>query len=559
MAQANSSPILADGTVQLHAPQPSPALGGQDRRSRPKDTDAEELSPAASSERVAVLGCGYWGKNIVRTLAELGALEAIVDTDPQIAANLSHSFGVRSATFESALFDPKVTAVAIAAPAKLHFKLAMKALAAGKHVFVEKPIALEVTEAERLMQAARAASRVLMVGHLLHYHPGYQALREIVRSGQLGRLHYIYSNRLSLGKFRNDEDVLWSFAPHDVSMVLDLAGEEPEGVVATGVPLLRPRISDTCHLHLTFPSGLRAHIFVSWFHPFKEQRLTVVGERGAVVFDDVAPLDRKLIYFPYSIERQGEAPAPCARGSVPIAVRAGEPLKAEMQHFLECCRTGTTPHTDSAEGLRVLSVLKRGSAAGEARCEAKAAKVYVDSTAIVDPDVQIGPGSKIWHFSHILSHTRIGRDVIIGQNVMIGPKVNIGNRVKIQNNVSIYTGVTLEDGVFCGPSCVFTNVLDPRAELERKHEFRETLVKRGATIGANATIVCGHTVGRYALVAAGAVVTKDVPDFALVAGVPAKRIGWVSRSGRRLGPDLVCPETGERYRMTARGGLEEVV
>ena len=142
----------------------------------------------------------------------------------------------------------------------------------------------------------------------------------------------------------------------------------------------------------------------------------------------------------------------------------------------------------------------------------------------------------VWHFSHLLSGVRIGRDCAIGQNVMIGPEVTVGNHCKIQNNVSLYRGVTVEDGVFCGPSCVFTNVLNPRAEIERKDEFRATVVRRGATIGANATIVCGHELGEYCFVAAGAVVTRDVPPFALVAGNPARRIGWVSQSGERLGP-----------------------
>src|SRR5690606_2849666 len=165
-----------------------------------------------------------------------------------------------------------------------------------------------------------------------------------------------------------------------------------------------------------------------------------------------------------------------------------------------------------------------------------------------DEGCTIGSGTKVWHFSHVLKGSRIGRDCVIGQNVMIGPDVTVGDRCKIQNNVSLYKGVTLEDGVFCGPSCVFTNVLNPRAEVERKDEFRETRVGRGATIGANATIVCGHDIGAYALVAAGAVVTKDVPPHALVAGVPARRIGWVSHAGERLGPDLVCPRTGRCYR-----------
>jgi UDP-2-acetamido-3-amino-2,3-dideoxy-glucuronate N-acetyltransferase len=182
----------------------------------------------------------------------------------------------------------------------------------------------------------------------------------------------------------------------------------------------------------------------------------------------------------------------------------------------------------------------------------------VHESSYVDDRVAIGAGTTIWHFSHVLSDVSIGRNCSIGQNVMIGPKVQVGDGCKVQNNVSLYEGVTLDDDVFCGPSCVFTNVVNPRAQVSRKAEFRPTKVGRGATIGANATIICGHSIGAYAFVAAGAVVTSDVPQFALVAGVPARRIGWMSRSGERLGADLVCPRDGSRYRETESGTLQEV-
>ena len=184
--------------------------------------------------------------------------------------------------------------------------------------------------------------------------------------------------------------------------------------------------------------------------------------------------------------------------------------------------------------------------------------VRIHASAYVDDPVQIGPGTSIWHFSHILGHVTIGPGCSIGQNVMIGPGVSVGADCKIQNNVSLYEGVVLEDDVFCGPSCVFTNVVNPRAHVPRKSEFKPTRVRRGATIGANATIVCGHELGSYCFIAAGAVVTDDVPEFALMAGVPARRIGWMSKAGERLGRDLVCPRDGSRYRETADGRLEEV-
>ena len=173
--------------------------------------------------------------------------------------------------------------------------------------------------------------------------------------------------------------------------------------------------------------------------------------------------------------------------------------------------------------------------------------VFVHETACIDEKVDIGEGTKVWHFVHVQSEAKIGRGCTLGQNVMVGPRVTIGSGCKIQNNVALYEGVSLEDDVFCGPSCVFTNVLTPRAGVSRKDEFARTLVKTGATIGANSTIVCGNTLGAYCMIAAGAVVTSDVADFSLVAGVPARRIGWVSRSGDRLGADLTCSRTGERY------------
>jgi len=185
--------------------------------------------------------------------------------------------------------------------------------------------------------------------------------------------------------------------------------------------------------------------------------------------------------------------------------------------------------------------------------------VFIHESSYVDDNVAIGSGTKVWHFSHILEGSYIGSDCSLGQNVVIGPRVIVGSKVKIQNNVSVYEGVTLEDGVFCGPSCVFTNVNNPRSEITRKDEYRKTIVRRGASIGANATIICGHNLGAYCFIAAGAVVTKEVPDFALMAGMPAKRIGWMSKAGGRLGDDLICPVDGTIYRHVTPNKIEEII
>jgi len=196
---------------------------------------------------------------------------------------------------------------------------------------------------------------------------------------------------------------------------------------------------------------------------------------------------------------------------------------------------------------------------GEMRSDPRFPGARIHESTYVDDGVSIGEGTAIWHFCHVLSEVSIGKRCSVGQNVMIGPKVTIGDECKIQNNVSLYEGVVLEDEVFCGPSCVFTNVINPRSFISRKTEFKTTLVQRGATIGANATVICGHTIGSYAFIAAGAVVTRDVPMFALMAGIPARRIGWMSRAGERLGSDLVCPRDGSRYRRTNGGLLEQIL
>lgn len=518
--------------------------------------------------RVAVVGCGYWGINLVRNFHALGALAAISEAAPARAAELSGQFGVPALPFEAVLASPGIDAVVLATPAETHAALTLQAIDAGKHVFVEKPLALSREDAESVRRAALARNRVVMVGHLLQYHPAFLRLKQLVAEGTLGRLRHLYSNRLNLGKFRRKEDVFWSFAPHDISMILALAGGTPDSVHATGHSYLYNGVADVTTTQMTFGNGINAHIFVSWLHPYKEQRLVVVGDAGMAVFDDSRPWTEKLVHYPHQVAWRDGMPEPARADAIPIEVPPAEPLRLECLHFLDCVREGKRPRTDVTEGIGVLDVLdaarrslKTGQHASLATEPAKpeAPPFFAHATACIDEGAAIGAGTKIWCFSHILKNTTVGRDCIIGQNVMIGPDVTVGDRCKIQNNVSLYTGVVLEDGVFCGPSCVFTNVNTPRAEIERKSEFRSTPVGRGATIGANATIVCGHSLGAYCFVAAGAVVTRDVPPHALVAGNPARRIGWVSHAGERLGADLVCPRTGTRYRIDAGGHLVEAL
>lgn len=514
---------------------------------------------------MAVIGCGYWGRNLVRNFAELGALAAVADAREGAARELGERHAVPAVTADAALGDPAIAAVAIATPAATHAELALRALAAGKDVFVEKPLALDLADAEQVAREAAARGRVAMVGHLLQYHPAFVELRRIAADGTLGRLRYIYSNRVNLGRFRREENVFWSFAPHDVSMILALAGEEPEWVDAVGACYLHDRVADVTTTQMRFPSGVHAHIFVSWLHPFKEQRLVVVGDKGMAVFDDGQPWATKLVVYAHEVRWRNGMPEADRAEAIPIALEPSEPLRNECSHFLGAVARRHAPRTDAAEGVRVLRVLAAAEAAARGRLSGAAPAaaatpgegVRVDPTATVDPGCTLGAGTRIWHYSHILAGSRLGKGCSVGQNVMIGPNVTVGDGCKIQNNVSLYEGVELEDGVFCGPSCVFTNVKNPRAEVSRRGEFLRTVVRRGATIGANATIVCGVELGAYCLIGAGAVVSRDVPPHALMVGAPARQVGWVSHAGERLGDDLTCPRTGRRYEVTAEGRLVE--
>lgn len=514
--------------------------------------------------KVAVIGIGHWGKNLVRNFHDLGTLGCICDSNKALLDSFEQQYPHVPATMDltAALGRDDLDAVAIATPAETHYAIARRALEAGKHVFVEKPLALHVTEAQQLVDLARKRDRRLMVGHLLQYHPAFLRLKELAKDNAFGRINYIYSHRLNLGMIRREENILWSFAPHDISMILSLLGEEPETALCRSGFYLHKKIADTTVSHLAFPSGAQAHIFVSWLHPFKEQKLVVVGERKMAVFNDGEPWERKLLVYPHTIAWNGQTPVPTKAEGQPIPVEPQEPLRLECAHFLECVATGQEPRTDGVEGLRVLRVLNASQLSmdkDQSACSVRLADLdgqdewFAHETAVIDEDVEIGAGSKVWHVSHLMPGTRLGRRCNVGQNVVIGPDVRMGDGCKIQNNVSVYKGVTLEDNVFCGPSMVFTNVINPRAHIERKDAFLPTLVKKGATIGANATVVCGVTIGRYSLVGAGSVVTKDVPDHALVIGNPARRTAWVCACGEKLDAALHCPVCPNRYEEAGTG------
>lgn len=518
---------------------------------------------------VAVLGCGSWGINHVRVWQQTGRLAMVCDPDPRRLAELKESSpDVRTTADPDDVFSSDdVTGVVIATPAVTHVELALDALDAMKDVLIEKPLAVEVADAEKVVDLAAARERILMVGHVLEYHPAVIKLRELISDGALGKILYLYSNRLNFGRVRTEENALWSFAPHDIALLLRLIGDMPEEVSVRGAAHLSDGVADVSLMGLRFPKSVLAHVFVSWLHPFKEHRFVAVGDRQMAVFDDTAPWEEKLLLYPGQVDWVG-GKVPIARKAeaIPIALEPVEPLRAECEAFLRAIASREAPLTDGRSGLDVLRVLAAGQRSLDLGGESvelgrdERAAFFAHPTATIDERARIGAGTRIWHYAHVMGGSRIGRDCVLGQNTFIGADVRVGNGVKIQNNVSLYDGVELEDFVFCGPSVVFTNVVNPRSEIERKSELRRTVVRRGATLGANSTIVCGHVIGRYAFVGAGAVVTADVPDHALVVGVPARQVGWMCACGERIRDvesGAACVACGRSFRIDS-GRLVEV-
>jgi len=309
---------------------------------------------------VAVIGCGYWGKNLVRNFAQLGALGMVADsTDAgqSTAHALIRDFapGVPVAADVADVWAAHIPGVVIATPAETHYELAKAALAAGKDVFVEKPLALHYDQAAELVKLAADGGRILMVGHVLEYHPAIVALQDLVHRGELGKVRYIYSNRLSLGKIRREENILWSFAPHDIAIILRLLDAMPFQVAATGGNYIQANIADVTLTSLLFDNGVRAHIHVSWLHPFKEQRLVVIGSRKMASFDDVS---KQLVVYDQRVEWQEGEPIPVKKEGQAIPFPPDEPLRQECQAFLNAVATRQPPLTDGVSGLRVLRVLQ---------------------------------------------------------------------------------------------------------------------------------------------------------------------------------------------------------
>lgn len=313
----------------------------------------------SSTHKVGVIGCGAWGKNVVRTFHELGALAAICDENRNLLQPLARDYP-EAKIYENAdllLKDSGISAIAIAAPSPSHFPLGCQALQAGKHVFIEKPLALSYSQGLELVQLAERLKKILMVGHILEYHPAILALEKLIQSGKLGKLFYIYSSRLNLGRVRQEENILWSFAPHDLAVILRFLGEMPLFVSCTGGNYLKPNVADVTLTSLTFSSGVRGHLFVSWLHPYKEQKLIIVGSKKMAIFDDVAEKDKLKLLDRHISWEHGSPKATSGKEEI-IPFENSEPLKIELKHFLECLENRHPPLTSGKKALSVLKILE---------------------------------------------------------------------------------------------------------------------------------------------------------------------------------------------------------
>jgi UDP-2-acetamido-3-amino-2,3-dideoxy-glucuronate N-acetyltransferase len=308
-------------------------------------------------KNVAVVGCGYWGKNLVRVFNKLGVLHTVCDVNGDILSGFGAEYSEvwKESSYSDVLANLSIKGIVIATPAVQHYKMAVQALVAGKDVFIEKPLTLSLEHGRELIKLAKHKDKVLMAGHLLEYHPAIVKLKELIGNGELGEIQYIHASRLNLGKLRSEEDVIWSFAPHDISAMLYLLNEKPCKVTVHTQNYVNKEIADIACISLEFQSGIKGHIFVSWLNPYKEQKLVVIGSKAMAEFNDTCQLN-KLAIKPYSIERKGRL---CIHGGEfqYIIISNDEPLKLECQEFIECIKTRRKPKTDGEDGLRVLEVL----------------------------------------------------------------------------------------------------------------------------------------------------------------------------------------------------------
>jgi predicted dehydrogenase/acetyltransferase-like isoleucine patch superfamily enzyme len=517
--------------------------------------------------RIGVVGLGYWGPNLARNFASLPAckLAYCCDTSEEARARLAPVFpnAKFTAELDELLSDPELDAIALSTPVPIHAPLAQRVLEAGKHCFVEKPLAQSVTDGERVLQVARDSGRILMVGHLLEYHPGVQKLKELTASGELGdRIYYIYGNRLNLGKLRADENALWSLGAHDVSVVLYLADEEPSEVVAHGESYVRGGVEDVVFCFLRFPSGLSAHLHLSWLDPHKERRFTVVGSRRMATFDDMA------IRFGSNASTSSNACAPelgrartaragcgwwrCSSGSSSRSMRS-VCKTVSAREISSDARVASDAKLGDGVSVAAFAIIHAGVEVGE-RCvveegavlgkhprlragssasgrETGALVVEAGATiccgAVVYAGARIGPGAIIGDQTQVRERSVVGAGSVIGRGSVVDFDARVGDRVLIQSGVYVTGGTLIEDDVFLGPGVVTTNDHTMGRHVRGEPLMRPVL-RRACRVGGGVVLVPGVEVGEEAFIAAGAVVTRDVPARAVVIGVPGRVVGEVS-------------------------------
>ena len=312
-------------------------------------------------KNIAVVGCGYWGKNLVRNFSELGALYSVCDVNSETANNYANQYKVKNLTFNEIINDENIEGVVLTVPAKLHTSMAIEVMNKGKHIFVEKPLALNEIDAKLMIEIAKENNVQLMVGHLLHYHPIFKEIKKIVKEGQIGKLEHIQSNRLSFGKFRTEEDIVWSFAPHDISMILSLANEEPSIVKCNSKSIIKENHADIANIYMEFPSGLKSNISVSWINPNKEVKLVLTGSSAVLIFDDLSPWDKKLSIYSYTLEGSKKFLTLKKFNEKFIKIEEEEPLKNECQYFIDVVERDIKPLTDANEAFKVTKVLSTAS------------------------------------------------------------------------------------------------------------------------------------------------------------------------------------------------------
>jgi len=471
---------------------------------------------------IGIVGGGYWGKNLIREFNACGVLGYICDINENALKEHVKTYPSIKNTFTSLdemLLQEDMTMVCIALPAEMHYDACLKALNANKDVFVEKPFVLNVEQGEELVRLAKEKNRILMVGHIMNYHMGIQHIKRILKEEVTGPIKYITCNRKSHGIYRQCENVFWSFAVHDMSVILSLFNNPIlSNISCNSHGFITSGIADVCNTSFIINNNVYVNINVDWNSPRKEQNMTIVCQNKIIVFDNV--LNRVEVFNNYITESK------VANKTLPeITTFTGTPLQNECEHFIACCKDRQTPLTDGNEGLRVVKAMLQ--------CNPVVTETpFIHPSSIVDSGSLIGTGTKIWHWCHITEQAIIGNKCSIGQNCYVAG--TLGNNCKLQNNVSIYLGVKAGNNVFFGPSCVLTNDKSPRSGFSKHGKYIETTIEDDVTIGANATIVCGITLGKGCMIGAGSVVAKNVRPNTLVIGNPAREIGVVFDQGDRL-------------------------